>query len=91
MKCITVSYGRVRGRARRFQYWQPAVYREGRTKSGKLVWKLHSLPDFVARRSYRLAEQDAKAWGVGIGLPYFEHIRHNQPITAEQVLRFECE
>jgi hypothetical protein len=56
---VTVSYGRVRGRARRYRYFEPAVYTAHVTRDGRKLWKLADLTHCRARRSYRLAVQDA--------------------------------
>ena len=57
-KVITVSYGRVAGKAKSYPYHQPCVYREYTKKNGEKVWKLWRVLG-IARRSYRLAERDA--------------------------------
>lgn len=71
-ECTTVSYGLVRGSAKKWKYWQAAKYKATRLKNGKLVWKY--VEHFgTARRSYRLAEKEAKS---NCKL-YLEDIRNN--------------
>lgn len=57
-KVVTVSYGRVKGKAKSYPYYQPCIYREYTKKNGEKVWKLYRVLG-IARRSYKLAEMDA--------------------------------
>jgi len=80
-KIVTVSYGRVRGRARNYQYWEPAIYQLGFRKNGKAVWLLDHLTNYRARRSYTLAEQDAKQYAQDNSLEYLSEVRQYQDAT----------
>ena len=68
---ITVSYGKVVGKARRFPYFQPAIYEVQQLKNGKTVYKYVNHIG-TARRSYNKAENDAQNYG----LKYVEGIRN---------------
>lgn len=60
MQIVTVSYGLVSGKAKNYPYYQPALYEAVEIKSkGHLAWKkVKHLGS--ARRSRKIAEQDAK-------------------------------
>lgn len=79
-KCITISYGRVRGTAKNYTYHQPCIYEEYITKDGRKVWKLHSVVG-IARRSFRLAKEDAKKIAYEEKIPYLSGIRQWRSIS----------
>jgi hypothetical protein len=60
-ECVTTSYGKVRGAARRYQYFQPATYVASRLASGELVWR-YAGHVCRARRNWRLTNQDAATY-----------------------------
>lgn len=72
--CVAVSYGRVRGRARNYRYYEPVVYEAKALKDGTLVWIL-AYACGHARRSYRLAAQDAEAVAVRLDCEMLGHVR----------------
>ena len=79
--CVTVSYGRVRGRARQYPYFEPCIYKTHLTKDGRLLWKLHSLGGTRARRSYGLAVEDAIKISHEKMVPYLSGIRQWVPVN----------
>lgn len=81
MNCVTVSYGRVRGRAKNYPYHQPAEYRMKSLSSGRVVWEYVGHLG-TARRSLRLAEEDAKAYARSNKLLFIPGVRHNQQVSA---------
>lgn len=74
-ECITVSYGRVRGRAAQYPYFQPAVYRLHTTRDGRKLWR-YSHHAGTARRSHRLANLDTAALAQSLGIPVIPGVRH---------------
>jgi hypothetical protein len=82
MDCVTVSYGQVKGRARQYRYWQPARYTIHTTHDGRRIWK-YACHLGVARRSERLARQDARRYAVAEGVRYIEGVRHGRSTTQE--------
>ena len=74
LRCITVSYGRVRGTARNYRYYEPVIYRAKLLKNGLLVWVVDRACGH-ARRSPRLALQDAEVLAERYSLPYIEGVR----------------
>ena len=75
---VTVSYGKVSGRARQYRYWQPAVYEKvNRKKDGLPVYK-YLFHVGTARRSERLAYQDAIAISERYRYTYKPGIRNNE-------------
>jgi hypothetical protein len=81
-KCVTVSYGRVKGKAKQFAYHQPCLYQEYQTKSGSRVWKLVQ-PLGRARRSRKLAIEDASYFCHECEVPYIENIRQWRAIEID--------
>jgi hypothetical protein len=81
-RCVTVSYGRVRGRARKWRYWEPAIYHEYQLKDGRIVWKLERACG-GARRSERLAENDAHEVAKAENIPFLDGIRHGHTIDFD--------
>lgn len=59
--CITVSYGRVRGKAAQYPYFQPCRYVAHRRRDGVMVWTLDAVLA-TPRRSTRLATEDAMSY-----------------------------
>ena len=82
IECVTVSYGQVTGKARDYQYWQPALYRHHTAKDGRLLWKYVNHWG-TARRSERLALQDAKELADDEGLEYLANIRQWTPVKPD--------
>lgn len=77
--CVTVSYGKVSGKAKKYQYWQPALYQIHYRKDGIAVWKyIKHLGR--ARRSERLATQDAIDFHKELGAIYLEGIRQYRKV-----------
>lgn len=74
MKIITVSYGRVSGKAKNYPYYQPCMYEAYTTKDGRRVWKLSKVLG-IARRSQRLAREDAMKYCRQYNLGYEVGIR----------------
>lgn len=74
MNIITISYGRVRGKAKNYPYFQPCMYEEYTTKDGRKVWKLSKVLG-RARRSIRLAEKDALSYCKEYNVLYKSGIR----------------
>ncbi len=72
---VTVSYGKASGAARKYQYWQPAVYELEPLKDGTLVWR-YRYHAGTARRSEKLATQDALALAKAKGFEYRTKIRN---------------
>jgi hypothetical protein len=81
-RCITVSYGRVSGKAKLYRYWEPAIYiASTRKRDGKLVWKL----DYAcgnARRSERLAKMDALEIAERMRIPFVEGVRQGREVEG---------
>jgi hypothetical protein len=73
-QCITCSYGRVHGKAKSYPYFQPCLYEEYITKDNRKLWKLKYVLG-TARRSKRLAEQDALDFCKQDNIPYIDNIR----------------
>ena len=76
VRCVTVSYGLVRGTAKQWRYHQPAVYRVVETKAGNLQWR-YIRHAGTARRSYKLAERDAMKLAWKMGIPFVHGIRNH--------------
>lgn len=74
MKCITISYGRVKGKAKNYPYYQPCMYEQYITKDGRKVWKLYKVLG-TAHRSERLAREDAMKYCRQYHLAYESGIR----------------
>jgi len=74
---ITVSYGKVRGKAKQYRYWQPVIYEEHKTRDGRIIYKYVSHVG-IARRSYNLAKIDAQSYNI----PYLEGVRHGSLVSA---------
>lgn len=81
IQCITVSYGQVQGNAKGYRYVQPALYRAMARKDGVPTWR-YCRHLGTARRSDRLAQQDAKAAAESRGIPYLPGIRHGTRIVS---------
>lgn len=84
-QCVTVSYGKVKGKAREYQYWQPAVYEVKPLKDGTLVWR-YKYHTGTARRSEKLATQDALNLAKEKGIEYRKGIRHLNRVIKENNL-----
>lgn len=85
MYCITVSYGLVRGEAKKWQYWQPALYKITMYKRAPNAAKAIFYWKYVrhlgkARRSIRLAELDAIDLATEMKVPVLKGIRHGHKI-----------
>jgi len=81
--CVTISYGKVRGGARNWRYWQPALYCKVLQKNGKLKW--HYLQHLgIARRSRKLAMLDANNFAHQYGCPFIEGVRHYDDALAQK-------
>lgn len=79
MQCITISYGKVKGKAKEYRYIQPALYEAKHRKDGVLTWRyLHHLG--IARRSDKLAEKDAQEFANEYKIPLLKGIRHNMVV-----------
>lgn len=74
--CVTVSYGKVRGNAKNYRYWQPAMYKVVfNKKRGCLCWKyVRHLGR--ARRSERLATIDAEDWSKHYKCEFDDYVRN---------------
>ncbi len=73
-ECVTTSYGKVRGSASRWPYFQPATYIACRLANGKLVWR-YAGHVCRARRSRNLADRDAIEYGASHGILVLGGIR----------------
>lgn len=73
-KCVTVSYGRVKGKASQYQYFEPCIYQQHQTKDGRKLWKLDRNCG-GARRSLKLAEKDALELASDYNIPFLRGIR----------------
>lgn len=85
MKCITVSYGQVKGKARDYPYFQPAIYESYTTKDGRKLWK-YIKHIGVARRSVKLCEKDTVDLSRKLDLLYIKKVRHWFPIGIYDLL-----
>jgi hypothetical protein len=85
MFCVTVSYGIVRGKAKQYQYYQAAIYRAVPRKDGILTWR-HLYHTGTARRSAKLAEQDAMEIALEKGYPYVPNVRHGLIVSDTRQL-----
>lgn len=83
VRCATVSYGKVRGAAKRWRYWQPAVYEHYLSKDGLLKWK-YVCHIGTARRSERLATEDALEYAEKKGREFLEGIRQYAPVNGSE-------
>jgi hypothetical protein len=85
MRAFTVSYGKVKGSASRWPYFQAALYETRARKDGVVTWRYlshHATP----RRSPQLAEADARTLATEHGIPFLAEIRHNkivEPVTVQ--------
>jgi hypothetical protein len=80
--CITVSYGRVKGVAKQYRYVQACEYRTGILRDGTRVWKLVGTCG-IARRSDRLAEDDAREVARERDCRFLVGVRHNAKVETE--------
>lgn len=80
MQCITVSYGLVVGKAKDYPYFQPAIYNSCVRKDGVRIWKYERHVNIKARRSQRLAYNDAIGYAVEKDIPYLPHVRNNNNV-----------
>lgn len=76
MRCLSVGYGRVRGAARGYRYFQPILYERHEQKNGRIVWKYVEHLPIKARRSYNLAVADAIREAKERGVEYKEGVKH---------------
>lgn len=76
MKCVTVSYGKVTGKAKNYPYFQPALYKTAKLKNGKFVWKYCGHLG-TARRSVNKATNDAKEYAKDKLIAYIDGVRNN--------------
>lgn len=81
-RCVTQTYGKVKGTAAQYPYFQPAIYEVAQLKSGSLVWKYVNHIG-TARRSVLLAIEDAKAYAAEIGCQYIPEVRQWKAIVEE--------
>jgi hypothetical protein len=80
--CVTIGNGRVKGKAKKYPYYQACEYEAVARKSdGKMTWRFLNTRA-VARRSIRLAEQDAREYGAANGIPYLPGVRQNDPVAV---------
>jgi len=77
-ECVTVSYGKVKGKAKQYQYRQPARYERKKLKNGKTVWAYVGHMG-TARRSPDLATKDARRIAEENNLLFVRGVRHNNP------------
>ena len=76
MQCVTVSYGQVRGAARGYRYWQPALYE---SSPDGLKWRYVQHLG-TARRSERLAERDSRLLAERRQCCFVAGVRHHHKI-----------
>lgn len=76
MQCVTLSYGKVIGNAKRYPYWQGAIYETRKTKKGILIWQYVSHVG-TARRSKQLAMRDIEAFSAQHNIPIITGVRNN--------------
>jgi len=76
---VTVSYGRVRGSARNYPYYQPAKYARHTTTDGRVVWKYVEHCG-IARRSLKLAQQDALELAERLNCDFLDNVRQWNPV-----------
>lgn len=84
MKCVTVSYGEVSGRMKRFPYFQTVIYESYITKDGRKLWKYVNHIG-TPRRSKSLAEHDAKEISKEQKIRYLPGVRNWTPIPSTLV------
>jgi hypothetical protein len=72
-----VSYGKVKGSASRWPYFQAALYETRARKDGVVTWR-YVAHYGSARRSPQLAEHDARTLATENGIPFLTEIRHNK-------------
>lgn len=75
METVTVSYGRVMGKAKNYPYFQPALYEKKKLKNGKIVWS-YVCHLGTARRSVKLAEKDAIKFASERNCSFQFNVRH---------------
>lgn len=80
---IAFSYGKVKGRARSYPYYQGAVYGVRLRKSDNTLVAYYHSHVGVARRSSTLAERDIREYAEKNGLVYVGHMRHGDVIDME--------
>lgn len=82
-RVATVSYGRVRGRARRYPYWQACLYEYRPRKSdGKLIARLVSTIS-KPYRSEMKAINVAKTYAADYDIFYDRYVRQNYDVSEE--------
>ena len=79
MYCYTVSYGKVRGKAKQYPYYQTAMYQQYVTKDCRCIWKYIRHCD-RAYRSYNKAEKLTKILSLQDNIPYIQGIRNNTEV-----------
>lgn len=75
METVTISYGKVRGKANNYPYFQPALYEKKKLKNGKIVWS-YVCHLGTARRSIKLAERDAINFASERNCSFQPKVRH---------------
>ena len=83
MYVITTSYGKVRGKAKNYPYFQAALYTDKQLKNGRYVW-FYVCHLGRAYRSIRLATIAAK----NFGYQYKENVRHLQNIREARIANY---
>lgn len=79
-ECVTTSYGKVRGSAKQWPYFQPATYIACRLADGTLAWR-YAGHVARARRSRDLADRDANDYARSHGILALGGIRQWSRIT----------
>jgi hypothetical protein len=73
-QCVTVSYGRVYGKAKNYPYYQPCIYEEYITQKNEKKWKLKQVRG-AARRSFSFALREAVIISQKENIPFLSGIR----------------
>ena len=82
-RCVTVSYGKVAGSAKQWEYQQSALYTiSARKRDGRPTWRYRRHLG-IARRSPRLAQRDCQEWADRYGCGVIDGVRHGRGVTVE--------
>lgn len=82
MRCVTISYGKVKGNATKYRYVQPALYE---LVINNMVYKWKYVEHLgIARRSDSLAEEDAHIYADRMKIPFLTNVRNHNTLTRKQ-------
>lgn len=86
-QCITLSYGNVKGAAKRYPYWQGALYETRHNRNGVLIWS-YICHVGTARRSKSKAECDIREYSKACKVIHLDGIRNNNPVDLTLDLEY---